>query len=166
MKRIKLDRIDLRILSELQRDGRMTNVDLAEKAGISAPPCLRRVRALEEAGFIKSYHAVLAADKLGYGIKVMTMFSLDAHNEEDLQSFIRHASSFPEVREVYAVTGEYDFMLKIVSEDWDSYQNFLRQKLTVYKNIRQVKSFPVVGEHKQEPGVPVPERVAEGDETV
>ncbi|OQW54679.1 Lrp/AsnC family transcriptional regulator [Candidatus Raskinella chloraquaticus] len=163
MKRIKLDQIDCRILSELQTDGRMTNVELANRAGISAPPCLRRVRALEDAGYIKGYHAVLAADKLGYGLMVFAQVSLETHGEADLIKFREHVAILPEVREIYALTGDFDFLIKIVAKDWDSYQRFLMQNLTSYKGIRHVKSSPCVGVYKNAPGVPVPEQMGHED---
>src|SRR5579864_6850614 len=111
MRRIRLDRIDRRILQNLQRDGRMTNVELAERVGISAPPCLRRVRALEESGFIRSYHADVAADKLGFGITVFTFVSLTNHTETDLWNFAKLAEGWPLVRECYMMTGESDFII-------------------------------------------------------
>src|ERR1700735_1512126 len=104
MKHVKLDRIDLRILRELQKDGRMPHVELAKHVGISAPPCLRRVRALEESGFIKGYHADVAADKLGYGITVFTLVSLNNHAESDLWNFAKLVENMPLVRECYMMT--------------------------------------------------------------
>src|ERR1700745_1648397 len=125
MRRVKLDRIDRRILRDLQANGRMTNVELARRAGISAPPCLRRVRALEESGYIRGYHADVAADKLGYGITVFTLVSLTNHTETDLQNFAKLVETWPQVRESYMMTGDSDFLIKIVEEDWESFQNFL-----------------------------------------
>src|ERR1700743_1100350 len=104
MKHVKLDRIDLRILRELQKDGRMTNVELAQRVGISAPPCLRRVRALEESGYIRGYHADAAADKLGFGITVYTLVSLTNHSETDLMNFAKLVDSWPQVRESHMMT--------------------------------------------------------------
>src|ERR1700743_3661080 len=120
MRRIRLDRIDRRILQNLLTDGRMTNVDLAKQVGISAPPCLRRVRALEEAGYIRGYHADVAADKLGFGITVFTLVSLTNHTETDLQNFAKLCENWPQVRECYMMTGDSDFILKIVAEDWEA----------------------------------------------
>src|SRR5579863_7751554 len=105
MKHVKLDTIDRLILRELQEDGRMTNVELAKHVGISAPPCLRRVRALEEAGFIRGYHADVASDKLGFGITVFTQVSLANHGESDVQNFAKLVESWPQVRECYMMTG-------------------------------------------------------------
>lgn len=155
MKRVKLDRIDLRILRGLQEDGRITNVDLAKQAGISAPPCLRRVRALEDAGFIKGYHADLAANMLGYGIVVFTHLSLTSHAEADLAQFERMVKSWPQVRECYLLTGEADFLLKVVAEDWDDYQKFFTTQLTAAPNVSTVKSSLAIRRLKDEPGIPI-----------
>jgi DNA-binding Lrp family transcriptional regulator len=155
MKHVKLDRIDLRILRELQKDGRMTNVDLAKHVGISAPPCLRRVRALEEAGYIRGYHADVAADKLGFGITVFTMVSLTNHTEADLQNFAKMCEGWPHVRECYMMTGDADFIIKIVAEDWEAFQNFLTHKLAGAPNIAHYKSAPAMQRTKYEPGVPM-----------
>src|SRR3954470_17077704 len=99
MRRVKLDRIDRRILRDLQTDGRMTNVELARRAGISAPPCLRRVRALEEAGFIRGYHGDLNAEMLGFGVTVFAHVGLNSQAESDLKAFEALIGTWPEVRE-------------------------------------------------------------------
>src|SRR5689334_17955868 len=117
MRHIKLDRIDRRILRDLQADGRMTNVDLAKRAGISAPPCLRRVRALEEAGLIRGYHADINAEALGFGVTVFAHVGLSSQAEADLKAFETLIASWPEVREANMLAGETDFILKIVAED-------------------------------------------------
>lgn len=159
MKHVKLDRIDLRILRELQKDGRMTNVELAKRVGISAPPCLRRARALEEAGYIRGYHADVAADKLGYGITVFTLVTLTNHAESDLLSFARLAESWPQVRECYMMTGDADFIIRIVAEDWESFQKFLTHDLAGAPNVARVKSAPAMQRTKYEPGVPIDEKM-------
>lgn len=160
MKHVKLDRIDLSILRELQKDGRMTNVELAQHVGISAPPCLRRVRALEEAGYIRGYHADVDASKLGYGITVFTQVSLSAHTEQDLRNFAKLCDAWPQVRESYLMTGDADFMIKIVAEDWAAFQNFLTHDLASAPNVSQYKSAPAMQRTKFEPGVPVDEKHA------
>ncbi|MBI1273252.1 MAG: winged helix-turn-helix transcriptional regulator [Alphaproteobacteria bacterium] len=157
MKRVKLDRIDIKILRHLQENGRMTNVDLAKKAGISAPPCLRRVRALEEAGFIKSYHADLASDRLGYGTTIFVQVSLTSHAETDLGQFEKLVQSWPMVRECYMLAGEADYILKIVAENMETYQKFLTTHLTSAPNVNHVKSFMVIRRGKYDPGVPITE---------
>ena len=153
--RLKLDRIDRRILSDLQDNGRMTNVDLAERAGISAPPCLRRVRNLEEMGLIKSYHASLNASALGYPVTVFTLVKLVSLADGDLKKFEEQIESWAMVREAYLMTGDSDFLLKIVARDWDDYQNFLTQNLIKSPNVSAVKSSLSVKMVKDKPGVPI-----------
>ena len=155
MRRIKLDRIDRRILRDLQDDGRMTNVELARRAGISAPPCLRRVRALEEAGYIKGYHAAIEPDALGYGVTVFAHVGLVSQAEGDLKAFEELVGSWPEVREAHMLAGETDFLLKIVATDWDAYQRFLTTRLTAAPNVSHVKSALAIRSAKSEPGVPI-----------
>ena len=105
MQRVKLDRIDRRILHDLQADGRITNVELSRRAGISAPPCLRRVRALEEAGFILGYHADLDSKSLGFHVTVFAQVGLSSQAEPDLQAFEATVRGWPEVRECYMLAG-------------------------------------------------------------
>ena len=155
MRHIKLDRIDRRILRDLQADGRMTNVELARRAGISAPPCLRRVRALEEAGYIRGYHADVNAEALGYGVTVFAHVGLASQAEPDLKAFEQLISGWPEVREANMLAGETDFLLKIVAPDWDAYQRFLTTKLTAAPNVSHVKSALSIRQSKLEPGVPI-----------
>jgi len=155
MSRVKLDRIDRRILSDLQEHGRMTNVELAKRAGISAPPCLRRVRALEKSGFIRGYHAELNAEALGYAVTVFALVGLTSQAEADLRAFESLVGSWPQVRECHMLAGESDFLLKIVAEDWDSYQKFLTTKLTAAPNVSHVKSSLGIRASKYQPGVPV-----------
>lgn len=155
MRRVKLDRIDRKILSDLQQTGRMTNVELAARAGISAPPCLRRVRALEEAGFIRGYHADLNAELLGYGVTVFAQVGLSSQAESDLKAFEALMQSWPEVRECHMLAGETDFLLKIVATDWDAYQRFVTTRLTAAPNVSHVKSALAIRTTKNEPGVPI-----------
>ena len=155
MRRVKLDRIDRKILSDLQVDGRMTNVELAQRAGISAPPCLRRVRALEEAGYIQGYHADINAAALGYGVTVFAQVGLSSQAEQDLKKFEELVGSWPAVRECHMLAGETDFLLKIVAVDWDDYQRFLTTKLTSAPNVAHVKSALAIRVSKYAPGVPI-----------
>jgi DNA-binding Lrp family transcriptional regulator len=155
MRRIKLDKIDRRILRDLQANGRMTNVDLARRAGISAPPCLRRVRALEEAGFIRGYHADVNPEALGYGVTVFAQVGLSSQAEPDLKAFEQLTTNWPEVREAHMLAGETDFLLKIVATDWDSYQRFLTTKLTAAPNVAHVRSSLAIRTSKYAPGVPI-----------
>jgi DNA-binding Lrp family transcriptional regulator len=155
MRRVKLDRIDRRILHDLQAEGRMTNVELARRAGISAPPCLRRVRALEKAGLIKGYHAEVNAEALGYAVTVFAQVGLLSQAEPDLKAFEALMASYPEVRECHMLAGEADFLLRIVATDWDAYQRFLTTKLTPAPNVSHVKSALAIRTSKSEAGVPI-----------
>lgn len=155
MRRVKLDRIDRRILRDLQDDGRMTNVDLAKRAGISAPPCLRRVRALEETGYIRGYHADINPELMGYGVTVFAQVGLSSQAEADLRKFESLVQSWPLVRECYMLAGETDFLLKIVAEDWDAYQRFLTTQLTAAPTVSHVKSALAIRTSKHQPGVPI-----------
>jgi len=155
MQRVKLDAIDLRILSELQDDGRMTNVELARRVGISAPPCLRRVRALEQAGYIRGYHAEINGETLGYHMTVFALVGLHSQAEADLEAFEDLVRRWPMVRECHMLTGEADFILKVVATDWDSWQHFLTGELTPAPNVASVKTSPVLRRSKYHPGVPV-----------
>ena len=155
MRGVKLDRIDRRILRDLQDSGRMTNVELAQRAEISAPPCLRRVRALEEAGVIRGYHAELNPTALGFNVTVFAQVGLSSQAEHDLKAFEDLVNSWPQVRECHMLAGETDFLLKIVAEDWDAYQKFLTTKLTTAPNVSHVKSALAIRTAKLLPGVPV-----------
>lgn len=151
----KFDAIDLQILRELQDDGRMTNVELADRVGLTAPPCLRRVRALEETGVIRSYHANLDPAKLGYSITVFAMVSLRSQAESDLRAFEDYVGTLPEVRECYMLNGEIDFILKVVARDLQSFQSFLTTNLTAAPNVSSVKTSLTIRTAKQLSGVPV-----------
>lgn len=155
MPRVKLDAVDRRILATLQDDGRITNVDLATKAGITAPPCLRRVRALEEAGYIHGYHADLDPELMGYGITVFAMVGLHSQAESDLKAFEQRIAEWPEIRECYMLNGEIDFILKIVAHDLSEFQEFLTSKLTPAPNVASVKTSLTIRTSKRVPGVPV-----------
>ena len=150
-----LDDIDRLILATLQDQGRITNVELARMAGLTAPPCLRRVRALEDGGAIESYHAKLDARTLGYGITVFAMVSLKSQAEDDLRAFEEHVASLPLVRECHMLNGEIDFILKIVARDLQHFQGFLTSGLTTIPNVESVKTSLTIRTAKSLPGVPV-----------
>jgi DNA-binding Lrp family transcriptional regulator len=152
---IKLDRIDWLILRELQTDGRMTNVELASRVGISAPPCLRRVRALEKAGFILGYHAKLNAKLLGYDLEAYAMVRLTSQAEADLVAFEEVTRSWSVVRECVMLSGDIDFMLKCVAPDLTSFQNFIIRDLTAAPNVDHVRTALAMRSVKLEPGVPL-----------
>jgi DNA-binding Lrp family transcriptional regulator len=153
--RIKLDEIDRRILRDLQEDGRITNVELARRAGISAPPCLRRVRVLEDAGYIRGYHADLEPKTLGFNVTVFAQVGLESQAEADLEAFEKLVQQWPQVRECFMLAGEADFLLKVVAEDWDDYQRFLTTKLTTAPNVSHVKSALSIRQSKYVAGVPI-----------
>lgn len=150
-----LDEIDLHILDRLQKDGRVTNVELAQSVGLTAPPCLRRMRALEDEGVINSYHAAIDPAKMGYTITVFAMVSLKSQAESDLQAFENHVQQLPEVRECYMLNGEIDFILKVVAKDLQQFQNFLTSQLTAAPNVASVKSSLTIRSAKNLPGVPI-----------
>ncbi len=156
MPRVKLDAVDVKILTTLQNEGRITNVDLADRVGITAPPCLRRVRALEESGFIRGYHADLDQEALGFGITVFALVSLKSQAEADLQNFERQVTQWPLVRECYMLNGEIDFILKVVARDLAEFQRFLISELTPAPNVESVKTSLTIRASKREPGVPMP----------
>ena len=150
-----IDDIDLQILAELQDEGRMTNVELAKKVGLTAPPCLRRVRSLEDSGAIKSYHAMVDPATLGYGITVFAMVSLKSQAEADLRAFEDHVEQLPEVRECHMLNGEIDFILKVVARDLQGFQQFLTSHLTPAPNVVSVKTSLTIRTSKNLPGVPL-----------
>ncbi|MES1991713.1 MAG: Lrp/AsnC family transcriptional regulator [Pseudomonadota bacterium] len=155
MKRAKLDAIDLQILAALQADGRITNVDLSQKVGISAPPCLRRVRALEEAGFIQGYHADLNVKALGFEVTVFAMVGLHSQAEADLKAFEALVGTWPLVRECHMLNGDIDFILKCVAPDLSTFQNFLTGLLTPAPNVASVRTSLTIRQSKHQPGVPL-----------
>ncbi len=154
-KKIKLDDVDKQILHDLQESGRMTNVELAQNAGISAPPCLRRVRTLEQEGIIKGYHADIDGEALGFSVTIFAFVGLTSQAETDLRDFEDMVSQWDNVRECHMLMGETDFLLKIVSHDWDDFQAFLTGKLTPAPNVSHVKTALAIRSRKDLPGVPI-----------
>ena len=150
----RLDPIDRKILAELQGDGRMTNVELARRVGISAPPCLRRVRTLEEQGYIRGYHADVDPRRLGFEVQVFAMVGLQSQAEADLSAFEARCRAWPLVRECHMLNGEVDFILKCVAPDLSTFQSFLTEQLTAAENVISVKTSLVIRGSKDEPGVP------------
>ncbi|MDX1401574.1 MAG: Lrp/AsnC family transcriptional regulator [Kiloniellales bacterium] len=154
MRRVKLDRIDLQILTDLQADGRITNVELARRAGISAPPCLRRVRALEEAGFIKGYHADLEAESLGFEVAFFALIGLDNQSDPVLREFEETVGAWPEVRECHMARGPHDFVLRLVARN-TAHENELTQRLTAGPHVVTVQTIQIIRSSKELPGVPI-----------
>ncbi len=149
-----LDAIDRRILAELQADGRITNVELARRAGISAPPCLRRVRRLEEAGVIRGYHADSNPQKLGWEITFFAIVGLDSQKEAVLAAFEQVVAGWPEVRECHMIRGGGDFLLKLVARD-TSHENQLTQKLTGLPTVARVQTLQTIRTSRSLAGVPL-----------
>jgi DNA-binding Lrp family transcriptional regulator len=150
---ILLDAIDRRILAALQEDGRMTNVDLSKRAGISAPPCLRRVRALEEAGVIRGYHADTDPQILGWEITFFAIVGLDSQKEAVLSAFEQLVGAWPEVRECHMIRGGGDFLLKLVARD-TAHENQLTQKLTGLPTVSRVQTLQTIRTSRSLSGVP------------
>ena len=153
--RARLDATDWRILKELQADGRITNVDLARKVGVSPPPCLRRVRALEQAGMISGYFALLDEKAVGFEVVAFAMVGLHSQSEVDLRAFENRVLAWPLVRESYMLSGETDYVLKCVAPDLSAFQDFVINELTAAPNVASVKTTLVIRRAKFEPGVPV-----------
>jgi DNA-binding Lrp family transcriptional regulator len=154
MARHRLDTIDRKILAELQSNGRMTNVELSRRAKITAPPCLRRVRALEKAGLIKGYHADLDAKALGFELTAFAFVGLSSQAEADLKTFEDQIRAWPMVRDCYMLSGEVDFVLRCVARDLSEFQSFVTE-LTGLKNVASVKTALAIRPSKHEPGVPM-----------
>lgn len=151
----KLDKTDWLILRELQASGRMTNVDLARKVGITSPPCLRRVRALEESGIIDGYCALIDEKKAGFDVTAFAMVGLHRQSEADLVAFEERVSTWPLVRECYMLSGEIDFILKCVAVDLGAFQAFIIDELTSSPNVDSVKTSLSIRRSKYAPGVPI-----------
>ena len=154
MQKVKLDAIDRRILRDLQDDGRMTNVDLSKRAGISAPPCLRRVRALEAAGYIKGYHAELDGGQLGFKEMFFALVGLDSQSQTVLKGFESQMAGWPDIRECHMIRGGGDFLLKVVARDKD-HRDQLTMRLTSADHVAQVTTFETIRTSKTKPGVPM-----------
>ena len=150
-----LDSVDRHILAELQEDGRMTNVELARRVNLSAPPCLRRVRRLEEAGIIRGYHADVDPVSLGWEITFFALVGLESQKLAVLDAFESLATAWPEVRECHMLNGEIDFILKIVAADLKSFQEILTTHLTPAPNVASVKTSLTIRTAKSTSGIPV-----------
>ena len=153
-KKVKLDHVDQLILDDLQKNGRITNVQLAKNAGISAPPCLRRVRALEEDGFILGYHAELDATLLDFKEMFFALVGLSSQAQTVLKEFEDQVSVWSEVRECHMIRGGGDFLLKIVARDKEQ-RDALTMKLTSAENVIKVTTLETIRTSKKLPGVPI-----------
>lgn len=152
-----MDRYDLRILEQLQQDGRISNQDLADRIGLSPSPCLRRVRQLEEDGIIDRYVALLKPEKLGLKLTALIQISMDKHTPERFENFERLVKSFPEVQSCYLITGQAaDYILQVVVPDMEAYQEFLLGKLTRIEGVSGVHSSFVMRKVVDSTAVPLP----------
>ena len=151
-----LDQIDRRILAELQKDGRITNVELARRVGISAPPCLRRVRRLEEAGVIRGYHADTDPALLGWQVMFFALVGLESQKQSVLDAFEQMVGAWPEVRECHMIRGGGDFILKLVARD-TAHENELTRRLTAAASVARVTTLQTIRTAKDVAGVPIPQ---------
>ncbi|WEX11192.1 Lrp/AsnC family transcriptional regulator [Chelativorans sp. AA-79] len=145
-----LDAIDWKILRELQKDGRITNVELSSRVGISAPPCLRRVRKLEESGVIKGYRALLNSPALGFDVVAFCLVGLQHQSEAELRTFAERARNWPIVRRAWMVSGDSDFMLHCVATDLGTFQTFVIEELTSAPNVDTVRTALTIRQVKDE----------------
>ncbi|MDZ7643093.1 MAG: Lrp/AsnC family transcriptional regulator [Woeseiaceae bacterium] len=145
---------DRAILSELQQDSRITMQQLADRIGLSASACWRRVRALEEAGVIDRYAVLVDARKAGFMLSSMTLVSLERHEQHNVDNFVREVLRHPEVLECFATSGEADFHLRVVVEDMDAYNRFLDDFIFKLPGVSQVRSNIVLKEIKADPALP------------
>ncbi len=140
MPQMTLDTIDQKILAALQGNARLTNVELAEQAGLSPSPCLRRVRTLEDDGIIKGYAALVDQESVGLPVSVFVMVSLEKQIEHALELFEDRIRALPEVMECYLMTGDSDYLLRVVTSDLQAYEKFLMQQLTKFPGVNSIKS--------------------------
>jgi DNA-binding Lrp family transcriptional regulator len=147
------DAIDRRILAELQADGRITNVELARRVGISAPPCLRRVRRLEQAGIIQGYRADTDAQRLGWQVTFFAIVGLESQKESVLAEFERLVAGWPEVRECHMIRGGGDFLLRLVARD-TAHENRLTERLTGAERVTRVQTLQTIRTSRHLAGVP------------
>ncbi len=145
-----LDTIDWKILRELQADGRMTNVELSRRVGISAPPCLRRVKRLEESGIIRGYRAMLNAPALGKDVVAFCLVGLNHQSDAELRAFSELTRGWPIVRQAWMVSGESDFLLHCVAPDLGSFQGFVIETLTSTQNVDTVRTALTIRQVKDE----------------
>ncbi|MFN3449301.1 MAG: Lrp/AsnC family transcriptional regulator [Roseococcus sp.] len=151
---VELDAMDLRILAELQADGRITNVELAQRVGLSAPPCLRRVRRLEEAGVIRGYHAELDPAALDFDVTFFAIVGLESQKQAVLDAFEAEVTAWPEVRECHMIRGGGDFLLRLVARD-TAHENELTARLTGAATVLRVQTLQTIRTAKNAPGVPL-----------
>jgi len=136
-----MDYIEYKLLNALQKNARLTNLELAKQVGLSASPCLRRVKSLEESGVISGYSAIINQNKVHLSVNVFVQVSLERQSEERLQIFEEKIMEYREVMEAYLMTGEADYLLRIVVKDLQAYEKFLKDNLTKIKGIASIRSY-------------------------
>lgn len=146
----ELDAIDWKILRELQKDGRITNVELARRVGISAPPCLRRMKRLEENGIIKGYRGLLNSPMLGFDVVAFCLIGLHHQSEAELRIFAERAQNWPIVRRAWMVSGDSDFLLHCVATDLATFQSFVIEEVTSAPNVDTVRTALTIRQVKDE----------------
>jgi len=149
------DRYDVRILSTLQRDGRMSVVDLAESIGLSPTPCARRIKALEAAGVIEGYAAILNPARIGLGVLAIVQVKLTEHTDETVARFEKEILQMDEVTKCFAMTGSYDFILEVYGKDLDALSNVVLKKLIRVPNVRDMQSSVVLDTIKRTARIPL-----------
>jgi Lrp/AsnC family leucine-responsive transcriptional regulator len=157
VREMSLDKFDKEILNKLQRHGRMSNQEVAEAVNLSPSPCLRRIRRLEDEGYIEGYVALLNARKLGLSLTAFIQISMDRHIPERFTEFDRIITSLPEVLECHLITGQAaDYLLKVIVEDMDAYQQFLLNKITRIEGVSGVHSSFVLRSPVNSTALPIP----------
>lgn len=151
----ELDRYDRHILKILQEDGRISNQHLADQVGLSTAACWRRVKSLNERGILKRYTTLVDPEALGYGLCVMIMVTLIRHQQDHTKEFEAAVQSFPEVLQCYAVTGNADYVLRVVIPNMAAYDKFLSEKIFTLPGVNQVKSNFALREVKYDTAIPV-----------
>lgn len=152
---VKLDPIDRQILEILQANGKITNTQLAQEIGLSPAPTLERVRKLENAGLIKSYHALVDTEKLGLGVAIFILVSISNHKKQRIQSFVDIINQIPEVVECHHITGSGDFLLKVLTKDIPGYQELILNKLVDIEEIGNMQSMVVLSTYKNSRVMPI-----------
>ncbi len=152
---VELDKIDFQILKILQENGRITNLQLSNEIGLSPAPTLERVRKLEHSGYINSYHALVDEEKLGLGIKTFIQISLDFHQKDTIQTFIKEIQAIKEVTECHHVTGQCEFLLKVYVRDIKSYEQLIMEKISRISVVKTFQTMMILSTNKKEPIVPL-----------
>lgn len=154
---MKLDKVDFSILKSLQKNGRITNVDLALAAGISPPPCLRRLKNLEQKGIIDGYHAKINNVAIGYNFHALCLISLQSQRKYDVNNFLYEVARLSSIRSCLSTLGEVDFILSVVAYDFKNFEHILTNQISKIANIAKIKTLTIMKTYKEEFGVPLPE---------